>query len=110
MAAAVLGAIVRAVNLVQAAVVTAFLALGVRAVLLVLMDRRRSLGVTVVRLGAAGLFLAAGVVYASLVAPAVVWDAWATAAAIVTALLALSGVAVRRAPGWAERGRARPDS
>ncbi|HEV8307031.1 MAG TPA: hypothetical protein VGW35_05140 [Methylomirabilota bacterium] len=103
LAAEALGGLVGVVNLVQVAILVAFFALAARALLLLMLDRRRSLAVGVVRVCAVGLFLALGLLYASFSAPLLVWDGPAAGAAILTALLVLSGVAMRRAMGWAER-------
>jgi hypothetical protein len=103
LAAGLLGALVTALNVVQAAVIAALIALAARALLLVVLDRRRSVAVSVLRAGGALLFLGVGLLFAAFSAPQVVWDAPAVGAAIVTAVVVLSGMAVRRAMGWAER-------
>ena len=101
--ATVLGALVQVLHLVQAGVLAAFFSLALRALVLLVVDRRRSLGVSLLRVCAAGLFLTVGLLYAWFSAALVVWDRPAVGVAILTALLVLSGVAIRRAMGWAER-------
>ncbi len=101
--AAILGALVQALNLVQAGVLAAFFSLAVRALVLLVVDRPRPPGVSVLRVCAVGLFLAVGLLYAWFSASMVVWDMPAVGVAILTVLLVLSGVAIRRAMGWAER-------
>jgi hypothetical protein len=102
-AAGLLGALMTALNLVQAVIVTALFALAVRALVLVFVDRRRSVIVSVLRALGAVAFLGAGLVFAAFSAPQMVWDSPAVGAAILTGVVVLSGVAVRRALGWAER-------
>ncbi len=101
--AAALGALLQVVNLVQAAILAALFALAVRALVLLVVDRRRPVVVRLLRVGAVGLFLAGGLLYGALSRSLVVWDEPAVGLAILVALLVLSGVAVRRALGWAER-------
>lgn len=103
--AAILGAMVQALSLVQAGVLAAFFSLAVRALVLLVVDRRRALAVSLLRVCAAGFFLTIGLVYAWFSAAMIVWEPPAVGAAILTALLVLSGVAARRAMGWAERRR-----
>jgi hypothetical protein len=99
--AALLGALVPLANLVQVAVLVAFLALALRALVLLMVDRRASPAVSATRVGAAGLFLVVGVLDAVFSAPMVVWDRPTAGVAILTALVVLSGVALRPALGWA---------
>src|SRR5262249_11518437 len=73
-ATTLLGALVQALNLVQAAVLAAFVALALRALLLLAVDRPRPLAVKCLRGGAFALFLAAGLVYGWFSAALVVWD------------------------------------
>jgi hypothetical protein len=103
LAADVLGALVPLVNLVQAGILAAFFALAVRALVLFVVDRPRWVGVHLLRAGAALLFLAAGLLYGAFSVPFVVWDTPAVGVAILVGLLVLSGIALRRALGWAER-------
>ena len=103
LAAGLLGALVTALNVVQAAVIAALFALALRALVLVVLDRPRFVVVSLLRVCAAALFLGAGLLFAAFSAPQVVWDAPAIGAAILAAVVVLSGVAVRRAMGWAER-------
>jgi hypothetical protein len=102
-AAGLLGALVTALNLAQAVIITALFAVAVRALVLIVLDRRRSIVVSLLRACGAVLFLGVGLLFVAFSAPQVVWDAPAVGAAILTALVVLSGVAVRRALGWAER-------
>jgi hypothetical protein len=101
-AAGLLGALMTALNVVQVVILTALFALALRALVLLVLDRR-SVAVSLLRLGGALLFLGAGLLFATVSTPQLVWDAPAGGAAILTALVVLSGVAVRRAMGWAER-------
>jgi hypothetical protein len=101
--AAFLGALMQVLSLVQAGILAALFALALRGLVLLAVDRRRPLAVTLLRGCAVALFLAAALVYASLSAAMVVWDGAAVAVAILVGLLVLSGVAIRRAMGWAER-------
>jgi len=101
--AAVLGTLLQVVNLVQAGILAALFALALRALVLLLVDRHRALPVGLLRLGGAGLFLGAGLLYGTLSRSLMVWDEPAIGAAILVALLVLSGVAVRHTLGWAER-------
>jgi hypothetical protein len=103
--AAILGAMVQALSLVQAVVLAAFFSLAVRALVLLGVNRRRGPGVSLLRVGASGVFLALGLLYAWFSAAMIVWEPPAVGAAILTALLVLSGVATRHALGWAERRR-----
>src|SRR5262249_7316628 len=86
-----------------AGILAAFFALAVRSLVLLLVDRRRPVVVSLLRVGAVGLFLAGGLLYGALSRSLVAWDQPAIGLAILVALLVLSGVAVRRAIGWAER-------
>jgi hypothetical protein len=101
-AAGLLGALMTALNVVQVVILTALFALALRALVLLVLDRR-SVAVSLLRLGGALLFLGAGLLFATVGGPQLVWDAPAVGAAILAALVVLSGVAVRRAMGWAER-------
>jgi hypothetical protein len=98
-----LGALVQALSPVQAGLLAALFALAFRALVLLVVDRQCPLVVKLLRGGALALYLAAGLLYASVSAAMVVWDGPVVAVAILVALLVLSGVAARRAMGWAER-------
>jgi hypothetical protein len=102
-AAGLLGALLTALNVVQAVIITALVALAIRALVLIVVDRPRSVLVSLLRVFAAVAFLGAGLLFATVGGPQIVWDSPAVGAAIVTALVVLSGIAVRRAMGWAER-------
>src|SRR5262249_58336166 len=101
--AALLGGLMQALNLVQAAVLAALVALALRALLLLAVDRPRPLVVGFLRGTAFAIFLAAGLLYGWFSAASIVWDGFTVAVAILTAVLVLSGLAVRRAIGLAER-------
>jgi hypothetical protein len=103
LAAGALGAVASVVNLLQAGILAAFFALAARALVLFVVDRPRWLGVHLLRAAAALGFLTAGLLYAAFGAPLLVWDAAAVGVAILVGLLVLSGLALRRALGWAER-------
>jgi hypothetical protein len=102
-AAGLLGALMTALNVVQVVVIAALFALALRALVLIVVDPRRSVVVSLLRVLAAVAFIGAGLLFAMVSGPQLAWDAPAVGAAIVTALVVLSGVAVRRTMGWAER-------
>src|SRR5262249_44067771 len=85
-ATALLGALVPALNLVQAAVLAALLALALRALVLLAVDRGRAWGVKLLRVTAVALFLAAGLLYGWFSAPMVVWDGFTVMVAILIAV------------------------
>ena len=102
--AAILGALVQVQNLAHAGVLSAFFALALRALAVLLIDRGRHPLVSVVRVLAIGVFSTLGCLYALFTASIVVWNAPAVGIAVATALLVLSGEVVRRVMGWTARG------
>src|SRR5262249_20263113 len=91
-----------ALNLAHAGILTAFFALPLRAAVLAFPGRQPRLVSALRVLASAGL-LALGSLYALFTASMLVWNAPAVGGAILVGVLVLSGVAMRRALGWAAR-------
>lgn len=104
LAASILGALVQIQNLASAGVLSAFLALSVRAFALPFVDRGRHLVVTALRFATGVAFLALGALYGLFTAQMLVWDARAVVVAAATALLVLARLAFRHVMGMKAQG------
>jgi len=97
--AGILGAVVQVQNLVTAFVLSAFVALALRALVVMALDRSRGPWALVPQVPAAPFFGVLGVVYGVFAAPLLAWNAGALGVAALAAGMVAGSLLLRRGPG-----------